>query len=91
MRHDPDRRKFLEISGGTGLAVAGGLLVPGSLEAVSAEERTSPPAVDYTIRIAHVSHEIAPGQIIKTTAYNETGLCLVRSFGFGRAGQSGSR
>ena len=73
MRHDPERRKFLEIAGGTGLGLAGGLLVQSSLRTglgASAEERTSSHAADYTIQIAPVSHEIAPGKIIKTTAYN---------------------
>src|SRR5260221_206230 len=31
-----------------------------------------PPSADHTIRIAPVSLEIAPGKIIKTTAYNGT-------------------
>ena len=73
MRHDPERRKFLEIAGGTGIGLAGGLLVQSSLRTglgASAEQRTSSHAADYTIHIAPVSHEIAPGQIIKTTAYN---------------------
>jgi FtsP/CotA-like multicopper oxidase with cupredoxin domain len=73
MRHDPERRKFLEIAGGTGLGLAGGLLVPSSLRTglgASAEERISSQPVNYTIRVAPVSHEIAPRKIIKTTAYN---------------------
>ena len=68
MRLNLDRRKFLEISGEAGLALAGGLLAPGS---GGARAGASPPAAaDTTIRIAPISHEIAPGKIIKTTAYN---------------------
>ena len=48
--------------------MASGFLAPGTLGGASAE--ASPAAADYTIRIAPVSHEIAPGKIIKTTAYN---------------------
>jgi hypothetical protein len=73
MRLNLDRRKFLEISGEAGLALAGGLLAPGSLGtdgAAGAEQPASPAAADYTIRIAPISHEIAPGKIINTTAYN---------------------
>jgi FtsP/CotA-like multicopper oxidase with cupredoxin domain len=72
MRYDPDRRKFLETAGGTGLALVGGLLVPGLGTAFSAraEEGPSLPGAETTIRIAPVSHEIAPGKVIRTTAYN---------------------
>jgi FtsP/CotA-like multicopper oxidase with cupredoxin domain len=71
MDHDPDlnRRKFLLTVGGAGLAVAGSLIVPPP-RAVNAQTQAPPQEADYTIRIAPVSHEIAPGKVIKTTAYN---------------------
>lgn len=54
------RRKFIQAVGTTGLlAVA---------PAVNAQA-PRPPA-DHTIRIAPVSHELASGRIVKTTAYN---------------------
>jgi hypothetical protein len=37
---------------------------------LEAQTQTPPQEADYTIRIAPVSHEIAPGKLIKTTAYN---------------------
>jgi FtsP/CotA-like multicopper oxidase with cupredoxin domain len=57
-----------------------GLLVGASTAAVAAAARLSFPAqatapaaqADHTIRIAPLSLEIAPGKIIKTTAYNGT-------------------
>src|ERR1019366_8514841 len=72
---DPDRRKFLETAGSAGLVMARGLPVPASLgfsRGAKAQTQTQTPmqAVDHTIRIAPVSHEIAPGKVIKTTAYN---------------------
>jgi FtsP/CotA-like multicopper oxidase with cupredoxin domain len=75
MRHrfDPDRRRFLEVAGGAGLALAGGLLVPATLgftRQAAAQTETAPQEADHTIRIAPVSHEIAPGKVIQTTAYN---------------------
>lgn len=72
MRLNLDRRKFLEISGEAGLALAGGLLAPGGIGAdrAAGAERPGSAAADYTIRIEPISHEIAPGKIIKTTAYN---------------------
>jgi hypothetical protein len=66
---DPDRRKFLVTVGRAGLAVAGSLIVP-LPRALKAQTQAPPQEADYTIRIAPVSHEIAPGKVIKTTAYN---------------------
>ena len=56
------RREFLRT---TGLAAGAILVSRKSLFTTEVE-----PAADHTIRIAHVSHEIAPGKVIKTTAYN---------------------
>jgi FtsP/CotA-like multicopper oxidase with cupredoxin domain len=68
---DPDRRRFLETIGRAGLLTAGGLLVPASLDfSPGATAQTLPQEADHTIRIAPISHEIAPGKIIKTTAYD---------------------
>src|SRR4051812_33954254 len=70
---DPARRKFLEAAGRAGLVMAGGLLVPASLgfsRRANAQAQTASQEADHTIRIAPVSHEIAPGKVIKTTAYN---------------------
>jgi FtsP/CotA-like multicopper oxidase with cupredoxin domain len=71
MKHDfdLDRRKFLVTVGRAGLAVTGSLIVP-LPRAVNAQTPTPPQEADYAIRIAPVSHEIAPGKVIKTTAYN---------------------
>jgi FtsP/CotA-like multicopper oxidase with cupredoxin domain len=68
---DLERRKFLQTAGGAGLAFGGGLVVPAGL-AIPSNAKAQTPAhePDYTIRIAPVSHEIAPGKVIKTTAYN---------------------
>lgn len=71
-KFDPDRRKFLETSGRAGLVLAGGLLVPAGLalpRRAFAQAPSSAQPADHTIRIAPVSHEIAPGKVIKTTAY----------------------
>jgi hypothetical protein len=74
MRQDPDRRKFLQIAGANGAALAGGLVIPGGFgvprRAHADGEQTPSQAADYTIRIAPASLEIAPGKVIKTTAYN---------------------
>lgn len=70
MQQGPDRRKFLEIAGRTALASAGGLLVPPNLGTGLSARAEEPIVADHTIRIAPVSHEIAPGKVIKTTAYN---------------------
>lgn len=70
-RFEPGRRKFLEATGG-GLLFASGL-VPASAAVARrafAETRTSAAPADHTIRIGPVSHEIAPGKVIRTTAYN---------------------
>lgn len=42
------------------------------LAAVTRRVQAAAPAPDHTIRIAPVSLEIAPGKVIKTTAYNGT-------------------
>lgn len=56
------RRKFIQAVGTTGLlAVA---------PAVNAQAPRQP--ADHTIRIAPVSYELAPGRIVKTTAYNDS-------------------
>ena len=72
MRHDPERRKLLENAGATGAALAGSLLFPGGFvpRRAHADGETPSQTTDYTIRIAPVSLEIAPGKVIKTTAYN---------------------
>lgn len=74
MQHgfDPDRRRILETFGRAGLATAGGLLLPASLGAArrAKAQTQTPQQADHTIQIAPVSHEIAPGKVIKTTAYN---------------------
>jgi FtsP/CotA-like multicopper oxidase with cupredoxin domain len=64
---EPNRRKFLEIAGRAGLALASSS-VPASF--ASHSNAQMPPRADHTIRIAPVSHEIAPGKVIRTTAYN---------------------
>ena len=58
------RRRFIRAVGTTGLLAAGSVS-PATVQA----QATKPPA-DHTIRIAPVSHELAPGRIVKTTAYN---------------------
>jgi FtsP/CotA-like multicopper oxidase with cupredoxin domain len=66
------RRKFIQTVGMTGLASAG-LLLPAGLRVAppaNAQAPTPRQHVDHTIRIAPVSHELAPGKIVKTTAYN---------------------
>ena len=72
MQRDPDRRKFLEVASRAGVALAGGLVVPGGFgpRRAYAEGEPALQAADHTIRIAPVSLEIAPGKVIKTTAYN---------------------
>jgi FtsP/CotA-like multicopper oxidase with cupredoxin domain len=63
----PSRRDLLRI------APAGvvSLLGMSSVSPVRAQDQSSAPA-DYSIRIAPTSLEIAPGKIIRTTAYNGT-------------------
>jgi FtsP/CotA-like multicopper oxidase with cupredoxin domain len=66
------RRKFIQTVGTTCLASAG-LLLPAGLRLAppaNAQAPTPRQHVDHTIRIAPVSHELAPGKIVKTTAYN---------------------
>ncbi|UVF22568.1 multicopper oxidase family protein (plasmid) [Microvirga terrae] len=74
MVHDfiPGRRRFLESAGKAGLALAGGAMTPAALGPASrANARTKiPQEAEHTIRIAPISHEIAPGKVIRTTAYN---------------------
>jgi FtsP/CotA-like multicopper oxidase with cupredoxin domain len=70
---DPDRRRLLQVAGRAGLVLAGGLLIPaglGSLRGANAQTEMPPQEADQTIRIAPISHEIAPGKIVRTTAYN---------------------
>jgi FtsP/CotA-like multicopper oxidase with cupredoxin domain len=68
------RRKFIQDAGRAGLAMAGGLLTPGSglltPRRALAQSQTPAQNVDYTIKIAPISLEIAPNKIIKTTGYN---------------------
>ena len=67
-RPHPDRREVLgQVLGqllGAGGAAALGLTIP-PVSGRAAEARA-----DHTLRIAPVSHEIAPGKVIRTTAYN---------------------
>lgn len=58
----PDRRQILRAGGTAAL----GLALP------HVRARASEPRADHTVRIAPVSHEIAPGKVIRTTAYNST-------------------
>ena len=68
---DFSRRQFLETASGAGLAMAGGLLVPAGLSVSGrANAQTVSRKADHTIRIAPVSHEIAPGKFMEATAYN---------------------
>jgi FtsP/CotA-like multicopper oxidase with cupredoxin domain len=64
---DFDRRRLLQLSGA---AAFGGLAPLGACSRRPFEPPAA--AVDHTIRIAPVSLEIAPGKVIKTTAYNGT-------------------
>ncbi|MBE7201863.1 MAG: multicopper oxidase domain-containing protein, partial [Parafilimonas terrae] len=69
----PGRRKFLTTTAQTGLALAGSTLLPDGLlmpRRAFAQAQPSAQPADHTIRIAPISHEIAPGKVIKTTAYN---------------------
>ncbi|MGH1590054.1 multicopper oxidase family protein [Methylobacterium phyllosphaerae] len=60
----PDRRQVLgQVLGASGAATLGLALPSSSGHAAEA-------GADHTIRIAPVSHEIAPGKVIRTTAYN---------------------
>jgi FtsP/CotA-like multicopper oxidase with cupredoxin domain len=58
------RRGLLLGAGAAGLAAVGS--GPGRAQSAS------PPPADHTIRIAPLSLEIAPGRVIRTTAYNGT-------------------
>lgn len=72
-KFEAGRRKFLSTSAQAGLALAGGVLVPTGLampRRAFAQAQPSTQPADHTIRIAPISHEIAPGKVIKTTAYN---------------------
>jgi FtsP/CotA-like multicopper oxidase with cupredoxin domain len=74
MVHDfaPNRRRFLEAAGGAGLVLVGGVLVPAALSPPSrpSAHAKTPQEAEHTIRIAPILHEIAPGKVIRTTAYN---------------------
>jgi hypothetical protein len=63
-----------EDAGRAGLAIAGGILMPGSgliaPRRALAQNQTPALNIDYTIKIPPVSLEIAPNKIIKTTGYN---------------------
>jgi FtsP/CotA-like multicopper oxidase with cupredoxin domain len=63
-----ERRRFLEKAGRAGV-VSAGLLLPVGLR-LSPPADAQPQAVDHTVRIAPTSHELAPGKVVKTTAYN---------------------
>ncbi|MGE0578852.1 multicopper oxidase family protein [Reyranella sp.] len=67
-----ERREFLAGLGRAGLLSAGGLLLPAGIDfPTRANAQASASSVaNHIIRIAPVSHEIAPGKIVKTTAYN---------------------
>src|SRR5260370_8058459 len=54
------RRQFLAGAGATGLSLGGAFPTVAQ----------TPPKVDYTIRIAPVSVELAPDKVIKTYGYN---------------------
>lgn len=65
MTHRPldSRRSFLLGAGAVGFAAATGRVV---------HTQAPAPHADHTIRIAPVSVELAPGKVIRTTAYNGT-------------------
>jgi FtsP/CotA-like multicopper oxidase with cupredoxin domain len=66
------RRNFIQTVATTSL-VSAGLVLPTDVRvapSVSAQEPAARQPVDYTIRIAPISHELGPGKIVKTTAYN---------------------
>lgn len=60
---DRARRRFLALAAEAGCAAAGGVLArPLAARA---------DAFDHTIRIGKVAHEIGPGKVIRTTAYDD--------------------
>jgi FtsP/CotA-like multicopper oxidase with cupredoxin domain len=59
------RRPFLRGAGLAGVAVLGRMITP-----VSAQTTAGRP--DYTLRIAPMSLELAPGRIVQTVGYNGT-------------------
>lgn len=66
------RRNFIRAVGTTGL-VSAGLGLPADVRVATpanAQMPTPRQRADHTIHIAPVSHELAPGRIVKTTAYN---------------------
>ena len=73
-----DRRSLLKFAGTLPIAAA----VPRSPRA--AENAPADPA-DYTLRIAPLSLELAPGKTVKTTGYN--GHVPGRSYGCGKGGR----
>ena len=70
---NPNRRQLLESIGRFG--IAGRLMGAACLDfpaGRNALAQTAPSQADHTIRIAPISYELAPGKIVKTTAYNGT-------------------
>jgi FtsP/CotA-like multicopper oxidase with cupredoxin domain len=62
-----DRRRFLAISGATGLSLAANEIFPDIARAI-----VPPGKADFSLRIAPVSLELAPGRIVRTIGYNGT-------------------
>src|SRR4029453_14214477 len=72
-RIDIERRNFLQIAGRVGLIAASSMVAPAFLATRAvAQSPMRAAAADHTIRIAPIALEIAPGKIIRTTAYNGT-------------------
>ena len=66
-----NRRKFLSLAGsGAASAVCGSVFAKRSLPEVFAVPDSRP--ADFTLRIAPVTVELAPGKVIKTVGYNGT-------------------
>ena len=59
-----NRRSLLKTAGMGAAAIGLGNTWPGLVHAQGREA-----SIDHTIRIGHVSLELAPGKIVKTTAY----------------------
>lgn len=64
---DVDRRQFLTATGAAALQVGSRVLFPSFASAAQSEARA-----DFTLRIAPVSVELAPGKIVKAVGYNGT-------------------
>src|ERR1700756_4054603 len=66
-----NRRKFLSLaSSGAASALCGSVLAKRSLPEVFAVPDSRP--ADFTLRIAPVTVELAPGKVVKTVGYNGT-------------------